>query len=226
MHTMTDMSSFRLIQKTNSAVELYLEACHCHLINYSTMYGYSKICLVRKAHRKSRNSMVVSVIFNTLRAMSLQLAKVTRHRFLERIYMFLAEKSKIRMLTLPYIVCHWVSISCYTETFVWKSIEPKGKSIPQRIHFSAVAYNNDVIIYGGLEPEGGKVCNDLLKFNLINMKLEEVKTKNNPLSRYGHCMVITSSSQIDIFKAYMVGGMEQTFRPFDLYELVDGGMSE
>jgi len=35
-------------------------------------------------------------------------------------------------------------------------------------------------------------------------------------------MAITSTSQIDILKAYMVGGMEQTFRPFDLYELTDG----
>lgn len=35
-------------------------------------------------------------------------------------------------------------------------------------------------------------------------------------------MAITSTSQIDILKAYMVGGMDQTFRPFDFYELTDG----
>jgi hypothetical protein len=56
------------------------------------------------------------------------------------------------------------------------------------------------------------------------MKLEDIKPKNSPLSRYGHCMVTTSASQLDIFKAYMVGGMEQTFRPFDLYELVDSSI--
>jgi hypothetical protein len=51
------------------------------------------------------------------------------------------------------------------------------------------------------------------------MKLEEVKTKNIPVSRFDHSLTITSNSQLDIFKAYMIGGKEQSFRPFDLYEL-------
>ena len=49
-----------------------------------------------------------------------------------------------------------------------------------------------------------------------------MRPKDCPLGRYGHSMAITSTSQIDILKAYMVGGMDQTFRPFDLYELTDG----
>lgn len=34
-------------------------------------------------------------------------------------------------------------------------------------------------------------------------------------------MTIVSSSQYDPLRAYMVGGMEQAFRPFDIYELTD-----
>lgn len=74
-----------------------------------------------------------------------------------------------------------------------------------------------MLIYGGLEPESGKVCSDMLKFNLVSAKLDEVKSKNCPLGRYGHSMAITSSSPIDILRVFMVGGMEQTFRPFDMY---------
>jgi hypothetical protein len=80
-------------------------------------------------------------------------------------------------------------------------------------------YSTDVFIYGGIEPESKTVFGSLFKFNVTNMKLEEVKTKNMPVSRFDHSLTITSNSQLDIFKAYMIGGKEQSFRPFDLYEL-------
>jgi hypothetical protein len=110
MHTMTDMSSHRLIQKIYNAVELYLEVCHFHLTNYSMMYGYSKTYLLYKTPHKFKNYMVVPAIFNIPKVMFLQLARVIRRRFMGRICMFLEDKPKTRIHILRYIVCLWVSI--------------------------------------------------------------------------------------------------------------------
>lgn len=59
-----------------------------------------------------------------------------------------------------------------SDSFTWRKIESKGKSLSQRSLFSTVLYNTDVFIYGGVEPESKNVCSELVKFNISNFKLE------------------------------------------------------
>lgn len=106
-----------------------------------------------------------------------------------------------------------------TELWNWKTISNTSNNITSRSLFSACQFEDQVLVFGGLENHSNDSLNEVLSLNLIEYQFNHPFVAGEyPLKRYGHAScLITDDLEED--KLFILGGINTDYCTMDIHFL-------